>query len=708
MKYRVDEFRTGVLVSVMFLLVTGFLVFFPQPVAIAQEPESTQTPAEDLETRLLDYDLQTGELSELNLIEDFASRYSNTSHLYSGMADQQIEDAAGSYLEGSRLDSASSTGALSNFTILSEIIPPDVYLSPWRMNVKLKLGYPSGLESGCSGVLVDEKHVVTAAHCIYAFDDDDHDYCGPSADSCWVSSVEVIPGYYRSGSSTVKPYGQAYALTSYVWNDWINNQIDDYDTGILWLDRPVGALTGHFYFGYNDSESWIESQTWHNASYPGDNPPTMDGTRMYYWYGTFDDVSTHNLRVDRGSHQGMSGSGVYYKDACNNRIVYGVLSRSNHDNTRTYLNRINSDRFNWILNAINGNTPSTFDLIPLDVNATPHPVYAGLQLSSLNYKVHNYSSVSYSGTVNVNLYLSLNPYIDGGDQYLSSHSSSATISAKGTLHVNVVDPPYIPIDQTSNDYYLIVHLNITDHNTGNNLTQGWDAHPFSIHACSKPSKPELVFPLDGSTTTDNYEDFDWNDALDADTYKIQADDNSNFSSPEVNDITTSSSYMNFQFLPDGMYYWRVQANNAYGMCDRDSDWSDVNTFHVIDDEEPDSSYTAIPVNMSNVVTRSISPADDVDWFTFNLNNWASLVLGTDGISGDTRMWLYDGSMTLIEFDDDDGYQYFSHIDRTCSNPPGKYYVKIDEYGNNDTIAEYTFSWYSQESCTPIFFPAAAR
>jgi hypothetical protein len=54
------------------------------------------------------------------------------------------------------------------------------------------------------------------------------------------------------------------------------------------------------------------------------------------------------------------------------------------------------------------------------------------------------------------------------------------------------------------------------------------------------------------------------------------------------------------------------------------------------------------------------------------------------------MWLYNSNLNLIE-DNDDGNGLFSKIDRVCGTDPlsaGTYYVKIDEYGNNDPIDRY--------------------
>jgi len=108
--------------------------------------------------------------------------------------------------------------------------------------------------------------------------------------------------------------------------------------------------------------------------------------------------------------------------------------------------------------------------------------------------------------------------------------------------------------------------------------------------------------------------------------------------------------------------------------------------------EPDNSYsqaTAQPHNACSLA-HSIDPANDQDWVYFDLSTASNIIINTSGSSGDTRMWLYDSSLNEIEYDDDDGDGAFSKIERLYSNalPPGRYYVKIDEFGNDNIIPEY--------------------
>lgn len=111
--------------------------------------------------------------------------------------------------------------------------------------------------------------------------------------------------------------------------------------------------------------------------------------------------------------------------------------------------------------------------------------------------------------------------------------------------------------------------------------------------------------------------------------------------------------------------------------------------------EPDDSAGQAWPHPHNFISafRSIDPADDEDWIRFSLSQRSDVTIETLGTSGDTRMWLYDAGLGLVEFDDDGGSGAFSLIERTGVNAldAGTYYVKIDEFGNNDVIADYAIS-----------------
>ena len=109
---------------------------------------------------------------------------------------------------------------------------------------------------------------------------------------------------------------------------------------------------------------------------------------------------------------------------------------------------------------------------------------------------------------------------------------------------------------------------------------------------------------------------------------------------------------------------------------------------VADSYEPDNSTGAAKLISNNVTqNRNLHQIGDVDFVRFVLGSSTTITLETSGSLGDTRLYLYNSSGTQIAFDDDGGAGTFSKIVRALT--AGTYYAKVDEYGNNGTISNYT-------------------
>jgi YVTN family beta-propeller protein len=88
---------------------------------------------------------------------------------------------------------------------------------------------------------------------------------------------------------------------------------------------------------------------------------------------------------------------------------------------------------------------------------------------------------------------------------------------------------------------------------------------------SAPLAPSLSAPADGGSTYETTPTFDWLPVSSATAYRLQVDDNADFSSPEIDTATPNTDYMPGSPLLPGTYSWRVWASNACG----DGPWSVV-------------------------------------------------------------------------------------------------------------------------------------
>ena len=116
-----------------------------------------------------------------------------------------------------------------------------------------------------------------------------------------------------------------------------------------------------------------------------------------------------------------------------------------------------------------------------------------------------------------------------------------------------------------------------------------------------------------------------------------------------------------------------------------------------DSFETDNDFgTASLINIGDVQNRSICPAGDLDYAQFTLTDVTNVIVETSGDTGDTVLTLYDSTFKEVATDDDSGNGSFSLI-KQPNLPAGIYYIKVEEYNNDNEIAAYTLSL---QSCTP--------
>jgi V8-like Glu-specific endopeptidase len=372
-----------------------------------------------------------------------------------------------------------------NFSSLSWVSTPEVY--PWSVAVKLFMKFrdTTGTLRGyvCSGSLIDPQHVVTAGHCVYSHEDSDNGWVFND----WAEEITVVPGYENGA----RPYGDAVAVQLHSYVGWTSSADFDYDLGIIDLDRPIGALAGWHGYGWYSSCDSYTGNTFRHAGYPQASP--YDGQYLYTNAGTYDGCDTilgawfgNEVYFNSRSYGGQSGSGSYLPhDQCPNCWVTAVLSNGNNSYTNDV--RIDEPKFDDIGSIIGSDTPASVDLAVLDVNVSPGTVSSGSQLTSMNYLVHNYSSSSWSGTVNVDVYLSTNDIISSGDTFLQRHSFTYSLGAKSSVRITVSVPPTIPLGRPAGNYWIGAFLDFTDASGSNNYSDGQDAAPITISGTPSPT-----------------------------------------------------------------------------------------------------------------------------------------------------------------------------------------------------------------------------
>ena len=149
---------------------------------------------------------------------------------------------------------------------------------------------------------------------------------------------------------------------------------------------------------------------------------------------------------------------------------------------------------------------------------------------------------------------------------------------------------YIQVDNNSNfsSPEISQSTSLSIYTPGSNLAQGtyyWRVRAinsdgsssytsaWSVNLGSVPALPTLIAPADSSFMDNTIPIFDWDDVPNATSYTILVDNNSDFTSPFINETVNESTYTPDVCWAETNYYWKVSASNSYGAGSYSSTWT---------------------------------------------------------------------------------------------------------------------------------------
>ena len=238
----------------------------------------------------------------------------------------------------------SSIGTLEGLTILSNEVPTtnlfagtdftqlaktvdlfDLTHYPMRTSVKLEGISKSGQELSCSGTLVANNMVLTAAHCAFDFF---------TIIDFYVQSMEVLPSF--DGGELPEDFPSAQVKKVFLTKKSFDGE-SYFDVCLLLLDDPIGEALGYQGFGLAPIDE-LTQKVFHKMSYPATastfNPAEIySGDSTYYNYGLMSyDPLFGFLELDAPGIIGIggqSGSGLF-ESIGEEQTLYGVMSFSNY------------------------------------------------------------------------------------------------------------------------------------------------------------------------------------------------------------------------------------------------------------------------------------------------------------------------------------------------------------------------------------------
>ncbi len=534
-------------------------------------PEPVDSDGDGVPESVLLYDAVTGNVVEIPLGPG---------------SGQQSGEGGQTFVGADGWDSAGDIFGAEGFGTMSLISDANREIFPWRANVKLICRFVDQANNdrffSCSGTMLDAGVVATAGHCIYARDVTGTDIFD------WAEEVWVYPGWDgTSGPGVFTPpdaddviqnWGYTRAtgfVSSGGTTGWVPTGNFDWDVGFAYCyDRSVGMLTGSYGWAWGGSCATIQSRTYNNASYPGENcgGGLHTGRNMYYWFGSVDSCPGNQLQLDTTTGcltavwGGMSGSSMYYIDG-SNRYVHAICSNSNRSTIGRYAKYWDSiiNGSGGLVDGIAGVRGAGLDIealqFRLDGSSTIQAGtgHGGAQFFASNTSNNNPGSQTYV----VRVYLSSNNNISVSDTLLATWNYTVDFAAMQNRNF-LVPSTTIPITTAPGNYWIGVEIEAPgDVNNGNNDSDTWDAQPVTI-TLGLPDTPASPEPAHLSTNNPLSSDLNWGNSARATSYDVYFGTDSTPDASEFQGNTASSQWALPNLAFNTTYYWQIVARNSAG------------------------------------------------------------------------------------------------------------------------------------------------
>ena len=219
----------------------------------------------------------------------------------------------------------------------------------------------------CSGILVSENLVLTAAHCIRNY----------SSGTWKGDSILIATGYDNGEFHTSLP--SSIVSKYYIFKSYYSSISTNKDYALLELAQPIGQQTGWIGMGFTSDTNYYSNKVFHKLSYPADASMVdtsihVNGDTLYYNYGKIDVLNATSIGLISSEAKlipGQSGSSLFYTD----NIDYYSMAIAIYSSQYRHF-AITNEVFYQFKNVMDNYVTASVEnvIIKNDLNVYPNPL----------------------------------------------------------------------------------------------------------------------------------------------------------------------------------------------------------------------------------------------------------------------------------------------------------------------------------------------